>query len=409
MKLKVVWPLLLAFALASLALAGCAGSRQQPLPTVVLDQNGAVPAATQAAPARPTGGEVTASGVIVAAHQVQLASAQGGKVKEVLVAAGDRVTAGQVLIRLEGSEQLAAAVEAARTELLAAQQDLKTLNEDAGQAAAAALLRVANANKALDQAKKVRGYRQYRNGSDAMIQNAQADLILANDALERAQNAYNAVSGQSDDSVTKAGALSALSAAQKARDRAVANLNYLQSMPNEIDVDVVEAELQAAQAEYDAAQREYERLKNGPDPNVLALAEQRVKTAEAQLAAAEAALDNVELAAPITGTVAALSAEAGTWVNPGQPLLMLLDLAHMQVKTTDLSERDVPSVQVGQAAQVYVKALGVTLDGKVQEISPLAEALGGDVVYTTTIDLPGAPPAGLRAGMSVDVSFLAGK
>jgi multidrug resistance efflux pump len=180
-------------------------------------------------------------------------------------------------------------------------------------------------------------------------------------------------------------------------------------MPNEIDVDVVEAELQAAQAEYDAAQREYERLKNGPDPNVLALAEQRVKTAEAQLAAAEAALDNVELAAPITGTVAALSAEAGTWVNPGQPLLMLLDLAHMQVKTTDLSERDVPSVQVGQAAQVYVKALGVTLDGKVQEISPLAEALGGDVVYTTTIDLPGAPPAGLRAGMSVDVSFLAGK
>ena len=409
MKLKVVWPLLLVFALVSLALAGCGSSGQQPLPTVVLEQNGAAPAATQAAPARPTGGEVTASGIVVPAHQVQIAPAQGGKVKEVLVITGDRVTTGQVLIRLEGSEQLAAAVEAARTELLAAQQDLEALNENAGQAAAAALLRVANANKALDQAKKVRGYRQYRNGSDAMIQNAQADLILANDALERAQNAYNAVSGQSDDSVTKAGALSALSAAQKARDRAVANLNYLQAMPNQIDVDVVEAELQAAQAEYDAAQREYEKLKNGPDPDVLALAEQRVKTAEAQLAAAEAALDNVELAAPIDGTVAALNAEAGTWVNPGQPLLALLDLAHMQVKTTDLSERDVPSVQVGQAAQVFVKALGVTLDGKVKEISPLAEALGGDVVYATTIDLSGAPPAGLRAGMSVDVSFLAGK
>jgi hypothetical protein len=37
-------------------------------------------------------------------------------------------------------------------------------------------------------------------------------------------------------------------------------------------------------------------------------------------------------------------------------------------------------------------------------IAPLADTLGGDVVYKITIDLD-APPAGLRAGMSVEVQF----
>ena len=38
------------------------------------------------------------------------------------------------------------------------------------------------------------------------------------------------------------------------------------------------------------------------------------------------------------------------------------------------------------------------------EISALAETLGGDVVYKTTIDLEEIP-VGMRAGMSVDVFF----
>lgn len=409
MNWKAVWVVVCA-----LTLAGCAGigKTPAPLPTVMLDQNGAAlvtPAAGQAAtPAPFSGGEVSASGIVVPARQAQIAAAQGGNVEAVFVTAGQRVRAGDRLIRLAGSEKLAAAVEVAQTELLAAQQDLQTLQEGAGQTAAAALLRLATANKALDEASKIRGYRQYRNGSDAMIQNAQADLILANDALERAQNGYNAVSGQDDSSISKAGALSALSAAQKARDRAVANLNYLQALPNQIEVDVVEAQLQAAQAEADAAARDYETLKNGPDPDRLALAEQRVKTAGAQLTAAQAALSTVELTAPMDGTVANLNVDPGTWVTPGQPMLVLLDLAHMQIKTTDLSERDVPAVQVGQAVEVSVKALGITLQGKVTEISPLANALGGDVVYTTTIDLLEAVPANLRAGMTADVRFLAG-
>ncbi len=46
--------------------------------------------------------------------------------------------------------------------------------------------------------------------------------------------------------------------------------------------------------------------------------------------------------------------------------------------------------------------------GHVSEVSPLADTLGGDVVYQTMIELDETLP-GLRAGMSVDVQFGAGK
>ena len=76
----------------------------------------------------------------------------------------------------------------------------------------------------------------------------------------------------------------------------------------------------------------------------------------------------------------------------------------MHVETTDLSERDIPNVKLGQAATVSVKALNQDVAGKVTAISPLSDTLGGDVVYKVTILLDKFP-ANLLSGMSVDVRF----
>ena len=94
----------------------------------------------------------------------------------------------------------------------------------------------------------------------------------------------------------------------------------------------------------------------------------------------------------------------GEWATAGQTLLVLTDLSHLRVQTTDLSERDVPRVKVGQAVTLLVKALNQNVTGRVSEIAPLSDTLGGDVVYQTTIDLD-TQPDGLRPGMSVDVTF----
>jgi multidrug efflux pump subunit AcrA (membrane-fusion protein) len=385
--------------LAACLLSGCgvfAPATPTPLPTVVLGSNNPTPQAG--------GAGVTASGVVVPAQEVQIASAGGDTVEALNVAVGDQVRTGQVLVKLAGSQTQAAAIAAANVELLTAQQTLQTLKDNAAQATAAAELRLANAQKALDDAKKHRAWKQYRNGSESSIETAQADLILATNALEDAQDSYKSVADRAADDVDRAAALSALGAARSAYDHAVANLNYLLAMPNVIDVNQVEAELESAQAEATAAQAEYDKLKNGPDPDAVALAEEKIRNAQAQIEAGKANLASLELKAPLDATVSKVNIHVGEWATAGQTLLVLTDLSHLRVQTTDLSERDVPRVKVGQPVTLLVKALNQNVTGRVSEIAPLSDSLGGDVVYQTTIDLD-TQPDGLRPGMSVDVTF----
>ena len=405
MKFKALLILLLACALTS-TLTGCGalgGASPTPLPTVVLGSNTGA-ATPKAAGSSPGGQGVTASGIVVPARQAQIASAQTGNLAAVNVAVGDQVKKGQVLVRLAGSEKLSAAIESDNLELLSAQQTLKTLKDNAGQARSTAQVRLADAQKALEDAQKRRTWKQYRNGSQSDIDAAQADLVLANDAVKKAEDAFSQVVDRSETDVLRAGALSALSAARKARDRSLANLNYLLAKPSQIDVNQAEADLQAAQTEVANAHKEYDTLKDGPDPDALALAEERIKNAQAQLAASQAALADLELKAPFDGTVTQVNLHASEWAVPGQAVLALADLANLQVETTDLSERDVPQVAVGQPVTVMIKALNQDVTGRVSEIAPLADTLGGDVVYKTTITLDKLPP-GLRPGMTVEVQF----
>jgi multidrug efflux pump subunit AcrA (membrane-fusion protein) len=401
--------LVLLAAVAAILLSGCgvfSPATPTPLPTVVLGSSNPTPqpAAPGGQSSSGGGGGVTASGVVIPAQEVQIASAVGENVEALNVAAGDQVTAGQVLVRLAGSQTQLAAISAAKVDLLSAQQALQTLKDNAAQAFAAAQLRLANAQKALDDAKKKRAYKQYRNGSESSIETAQADLILASHALKDAQDNYDSVADRAEDDVDRAAALSALGAARNAYDHALANLNYLLALPNAIDVNQAEAVLVSAQAEATAAQTEYDKLKNGPDPDALALAEERINNAQAQIDAGQANLASLELKAPLDATVSKVSTHVGEWAMPGQTLLVLADLAHLRVQTTDLSERDVPQVKVGQPVTLLVKALNQNVTGRVSEIAPLSDTLGGDVVYQTTIDLD-TQPAALRPGMSVDVTF----
>lgn len=399
MKRKAVFLLLVAC-----LLSGCnviSPPTPTALPTIVLGNAGISPSQT-GLPAAPEG--VTASGVVAPAREAQIAYSLGGSIQVVNVTEGSRVEEGRLLARLSGSEKLAAALEAANLEFLAAQQALTDLQGNAEQARAQAQLRLAQARDALDKAEKRRSGKAYRVGSDNQIAVAQADLFVAEDAVKKAEEVYNGYAGSAEDNLNKAAALSALAAARTARDKAQANLNYLLSIPNTIEVEKADAELAVARAEMAAAQLEYDTLKNGPDPEALALAEARIQNAKAQQAAAQAALTDLELKAPFAGTVSKLNIVRGEWVLPGQPVLVLADLDHLQIETTDLSERDVPGVKIGQPVSVFIKALDQEVTGRVSEISPLADTLGGDVVYATRIELD-TQPAALRAGMSVEVQF----
>jgi RND family efflux transporter MFP subunit len=144
------------------------------------------------------------------------------------------------------------------------------------------------------------------------------------------------------------------------------------------------------------------RLDRPPERRLLA--EQEYIQVQRSLDTAKAALTQATLNAPFDGIVADIQAVQGELVQPGQVLMTVADLEHLRIETTDLSERDLPKVQVGQTAQVHIEALDQTLDGRVAAIAPVADKLGGDVIYRVTIDLDTVPET-LRWGMTAEVNI----
>ena len=100
----------------------------------------------------------------------------------------------------------------------------------------------------------------------------------------------------------------------------------------------------------------------GP-PEQRTQAHARVLQAQAGLDAAKAELDQSILRAPFDGTVVAISVQTGEVVQVGQIVATVGDLAHLRIETTDLSERDIARVRVGQAAQVSLDAFTVPMSG----------------------------------------------
>jgi len=94
---------------------------------------------------------VSASAEIVPEQSALLSVKTGGVVAEVLVSEGDSVEAGQVLVRLEGTEQLQAAVSAAKLELANAEYALDQLYESTDLIAAQALQAEEDYQKQLEE------------------------------------------------------------------------------------------------------------------------------------------------------------------------------------------------------------------------------------------------------------------
>jgi RND family efflux transporter MFP subunit len=119
---------------------------------------------------------------------------------------------------------------------------------------------------------------------------------------------------------------------------------------------------------------------------------------------ASATLAQNTITAPFDGTVVDVLATTGGTVQANQTVIILADLNHLQISTTDLSERDIANVKIGQSVNVKIEALGIDITGRVTRISPIAETIGGDVVFPVTIELD-EQPDGLLWGMSAEVEI----
>jgi multidrug efflux pump subunit AcrA (membrane-fusion protein) len=431
-------------ALLSLLLPGCAGTQATATP-----EPGSEDAFNPL---------VSATGVVVPAQWATIAMPISGQVVEVLVEESQLVEAGQALVRFDDRllmtqltqalaslslakanfdlvaagtppEQRQAAITAAGLELESARQALQTLNDKAGLVSAQAEQLVAAADKALDHA---------RDQLDSLvgaadpedIDRARAQVVIAADRLKNAKKDYDRMMRYQAKNVSQAMLKIKVADAQTAHDAAVTRLNNLLGHANRYEVALAEANVKLAEAALADAQSELEKVKDGPDPDALALAQARLSAAQASLAAAQALpapeqlavarqqvevsqaaidvlqaqLEKLVVAAPFAGMVSAVRVRQGEWVNPGAPVLLLADLASLRVETTDLNEIDAARVSLDDPVKVTFDALPeAELSGRVVRISPKSDE-GSGVNYTVVVALE-APPAGLRWGMTAFVDI----
>jgi HlyD family secretion protein len=435
--------------LVAMVLAGCDIGREEP-PTPVA--TAPLPAVE---PGRSSRGGVIASGEIVAAHQAQLSFTVPGRVQRVDVVLGDDVEPGQVLVTLE-TANLEAQVAQAEAAVQTAQANLDQLLAGASPgeiaisataiSAARALVRQAEAAKesaeaqcavaqsgvaaaqAALKAAQAQSSQLEAGPRAGQIAAAEAEVKLAEIQLQQAQAAYDLVKG-SPDIQMRPEAL-ALQQATIAHEAAKALFEALfegataderraaAAQEESARVQIIQAEdqalsacaqvgqasaaMEAAKAQQTQAEQQLYLLEAGPTAEQIATARAQVAQAEAAVQVVRVALGEAELRAPFAGKISEVAISPGETVAPGQAVLVLTDLSRLQVETTDLSERDVARVVLGQDALVYVEALGEEIGGQVVGIAPQATTIGGDVVYTVYVALDEQPP-GLRWGMSTEV------
>lgn len=155
-------------------------------------------------------------------------------------------------------------------------------------------------------------------------------------------------------------------------------------------------------AEFDYAYWIPPRRNRPPERRQLAL--DVLTEAQKTFAVAQAQYTQITILAPLDATVADVYLSAGEYVQPGQSVLVLAVLNPFVIETTDLSERDVARLKVGQSANVYIEALDMEIPATVTAIAPLANTVGGDKVFKVTLALS-EQPSGLLWGMSAEVTI----
>jgi HlyD family secretion protein len=344
-------------------------------------------------------GAVISQGNLVPKDYMYLSFPGGGHVSDIQVKQGDQVIAGQVLASLGDREQYQANVTAAELGVENAQQALSDLNANANITSANAWLAVLDANQNVITAETAwnqvdtDAYQQKIDDAEVKVQDTKK-------ALDDAQTEMDKYTKLDANNPTRVAAEDALNTAQDNYDNAVHERDLLV-----LNHDKAQANLELAKAVQAKAQHDYDSTLHGPDPDQLSLAQMNLENAQAQLAAAQTALNNLDLKAPFSGTVVDVNVKSGQLVGPDTWAVLVADYSEWYVETSDLTEQEVVNISVGQGATIAPDALpNANLNATVTKIADMYNVQAGDVLYRARLQVDQPDPS-FRWGMTVEVTF----
>jgi HlyD family secretion protein len=292
-------------------------------------------------------GELVLSGNIEVTD-AQLGFKTPGRVAERLVSEGQRVTAGQLIARLDDSEQ---------TQELA-------LNRAALAVAEAALAELEAGSRPQEIA-----------AAEATLHSAEAERDRSRLDFTRQQELLN--------------------------HDAISNREFEAS----------QAQLKVAEAHVGEAAEHLKLVHEGPRVETINQARAHVEQARAALALAETHFQNTKLSSPLTGVVLSHNIEPGEFVAAGTPIVTVADIAHMWVRVY-VNQTDLGRIQHGQKVAVRTDTFqDKTYDGTIGFIASEAEFTPKTVqtpkervklVFRIKVDLVN-PNDELKPGMPADV------
>jgi len=352
-------------------ISGCVTSGQGELPTPT-------PIPTPIVPTKPTyevktgeiNNELQFTGRIAPVVEEELFFRVDGRVRNVYVKKGDPVTAGMVLADLEYLDNLerqyaADQLSLRRAEIYAenAQYYLDLFKASANSPElqeAYARQALAIAEKAVADAERAYGLTQ-STASQADIDAAFAQTILAEQALERAREAFGPHQNKPEDNLSRAQAQSVLSAAQQNYDAAVRNYNGMANTSSPEEQGVAASHLATALAQLADAQAKLEMVVAGfgyhqelsLKENEVELAQISLKEAQLGLADLEQSIADARLTAPFDGKVFSLGLAGGRTVEAYRGYAVIADMNSLEI-SADLTSADTSNLEAGMQVTVVL-------------------------------------------------------
>ena len=358
----------------------------------------------------PLSGAAIASGVVAAAGQnVAIQHLEGGIVREVRIADGDRVERGDVMFVMDGTDaraqrnRLTLQRIALRAQLarLVAERDLSDTMAVSDELEAAAreegveeivaeqrgefearLSRYRQENVILNQ--RIASLREQVTGLEGQVEAGEQQRAVLKDEIARKEKLLDrGLTGR--DEYTELVRADAQLFGQLAQTRAqIAS----------IQTQIIEAEEQVARATTQRVERAVTDLSD---------VRSRLSDVDEQLAAADAVLDRVVVRAPSDGVIVAIARnKAGAVIAPGDTMAELLPTSDELIVEARLSPLDIDVVSVGQDASLRFSALNARItpevDARVTYVSAdrLIDQATQEPYYTARLQIAETLPTSIQ-------------
>lgn len=285
-----------------------------------------------------------------------------GRIREIQVREGDQVKVGQVIATIDDDqvnareEQEQSKVQQAEARVLSAQQQIAVLQAQ-----------LEESNIGVDQAKV---------DAQGRVNQAEAQVAQAEAELARAEADYNQARYDEEKytSLATDGDVPERTGRQ-ARSTAEAHAAAVKAAHRQVDVargSLLMAKANLSNAAMRTSQATAIRQQIVQAQSEISAAKAEEEHARAKLKEVQADRADLQIVAPIDGTVATRSAEPGEVVAAGTPLLTLVNLNAVYLRGF-IPEGEIGRIRTGQTARVYLdSAPSQALDAVVSRIDPEA-------------------------------------